>query len=193
MRSELTAALGRAPQLKEIAERLDSDPRDVIDALTAVDARDAKSLDRQIDRGDCGAPVLAHIGGTEEPGFAWSIERAALRDAFGQLTDQERQILGLRFLYDLPQSEIAARFGISQMQVSRLLRGAIERIARHEGKQPNEGVRHLPERPAGHPANRSVSSAAGRGTADSALGSGPPEPRHEGMVLAETTVNGARQ
>lgn len=132
VRGELTAELGRAPRVEEIAARLGSDPKSVSEALGAVDARDATSLDQGIDPGDSGGPPFYAARGTEEPGFDQTIERAALRDALGHLTDQERQVLGLRFLLELPQSEIGARLGVSQMQVSRLLRGAIERIGRPE-------------------------------------------------------------
>ena len=44
------------------------------------------------------------------------------------LPDDERAVIALRFLGDLTQSEIARRLGISQMQVSRLLRRALDRI-----------------------------------------------------------------
>lgn len=163
-RHELTAELGRAPRVGEIAARLDSDPGTVIDALRAAEARDAKSLDRVIDRADSGPSVLADVvaRGTEEPGFAKAIERAALRDLLAQLTARERQVLGLRFLYDLSQTEIAARLGLSQMQVSRLLRRAIARIDSSEAGSGNERAPRL----RGHPANGSVWGRASRGTAE---------------------------
>lgn len=135
VRGELTAELGRTPRVQEIAARLDSDPESVSEALRAVDARDATSLDQGIDPGDSGGPPLGAAHGSEDPGFDRTIDRAALRAALGYLTDQERQVLGLRFLCELPQSEIGARLGVSQMQVSRLLRSAIERIRRPEAGQ----------------------------------------------------------
>jgi len=49
------------------------------------------------------------------------------------LSESDRLILYLRFARDLTQSEIAARIGTSQMQVSRLLRAAIEKIRRVSG------------------------------------------------------------
>lgn len=50
------------------------------------------------------------------------------------LSDTDRLILFLRFGRDMTQSEIAARIGTSQMQVSRLLRAAIEKIRRASGE-----------------------------------------------------------
>ena len=50
------------------------------------------------------------------------------------LSDSDRLILYLRFGRDLTQSEIARRIGTSQMQVSRLLRAAIEKIRRASGE-----------------------------------------------------------
>ena len=52
------------------------------------------------------------------------------------LSDSDRLILYLRFGRDMTQSEIAARIGTSQMQVSRLLRAAIEKIRKVSGAAP---------------------------------------------------------
>jgi RNA polymerase sigma-B factor len=51
-----------------------------------------------------------------------------MRPVMAELTAQERTILAMRFVEDLTQSEIAARVGVSQMQVSRLLRRALDRL-----------------------------------------------------------------
>ncbi len=155
VQSELTREYGRAPRVQDIAARLGSDPGSVVEALTAANARDAKSLDQGIDRDDSDKPTVADIGtrGTEDQGFARAIERAALRDALERLSHQERQVLGLRFLYDLSQSEIARCVGVSQMQVSRLLRGALARIGQPEGNHGNEGAIALAARPTSHSSN----------------------------------------
>ncbi len=145
VRSELAAELGRAPRVDEIAARLDADLESVREALTAAEARDTNSLDRDVDREDSGGTSIADAvaRGTEDPGFARVIDRAALRAALETLSDQERQVLGLRFLCDLSQSEIGACIGVSQMQVSRLLRRALERVDRPDHDQADEGVRAL--------------------------------------------------
>ena len=138
-RSELAAELGRAPSVDEIAARLGADRESVRDALSAADARDTKSLDRD----DGSGPRLAEVvtGGTEDHGFARVLDRATLRAALAKLSDQERQVLGLRFLCDLSQAEIGTRIGVSQMQVSRLLRRALKQLngpdLGHYGERPD--------------------------------------------------------
>ena len=153
-RTELTGELGRRPRIDEIAARLNADAESVLEALMAAEARDTKSLDRPGNQGGSDGPTLTDLltRGTEEQGFARVIDRAALRDTLARLSDQERQILGWRYLYDLSQSEIAARMSISQMQVSRLLRRATECINRSAADPAEQrvraGVRGLVSRPA---------------------------------------------
>ena len=148
VRSELAASLGRAPSVDEMAARLDVDPESVGEALSAADARDTKSLDRVFDRdgggdGDGDGPSIADVltRGIEDRGFARVLDRATLRVALKKLSHQERQVLGLRFLCELSQAEIARRIGVSQMQVSRLLRRALERVDRPDladhGEKPD--------------------------------------------------------
>ena len=55
-------------------------------------------------------------------------DRTLLASLLRSVTPREREILRLRFVEDLTQSEIGARVGVSQMQVSRLLRGALTRM-----------------------------------------------------------------
>jgi RNA polymerase sigma-B factor len=54
------------------------------------------------------------------------------------LSDREREVLRLRFREDLTQSEIGARVGVSQMHVSRIIRGAIARL-REAANEPEGG------------------------------------------------------
>lgn len=142
VRNELTLELGRPPRVDEIAARLDADAKSVLEALTAADARDTRSLDRTVDRSDSEGRETADLmtPSREDQGFARVIDRAALRDMLGQLSEQERQALGLRFLYELSQSEIAARLGVSQMQVSRLLRRATDGIGRFALEPANDAA-----------------------------------------------------
>ena len=56
------------------------------------------------------------------------VERIALRAALGELPDQERQVILLRYYRGLTQSRCAAILGVSQVQVSRLERRAIEKL-----------------------------------------------------------------
>jgi RNA polymerase sigma-B factor len=56
-------------------------------------------------------------------------EIAALRSLRDVLDDRDRLVLHLRFVEDLTQTEIAKRIGVSQMQVSRLIRRALHRLS----------------------------------------------------------------
>jgi RNA polymerase sigma-B factor len=124
--SELAGELGRAPTVAEIAARSGAGDEAVLEALQTVTARRAISLDQPRDAGDPDASGLDVA--VEETGFA-AVEDAAVLDELMQvLSERERKILRLRFVEDLTQAEIAERVGISQMQVSRVIRGAVVRL-----------------------------------------------------------------
>lgn len=58
------------------------------------------------------------------------VERIALKEAVGHLTDRERKILSMRFFQGKTQMEVSAEIGISQAQVSRLEKNALRQIRR---------------------------------------------------------------
>jgi len=60
--------------------------------------------------------------------FAKVDDVISLGSALRKLPARDRRLLGLRFMYDLSQSEIAARMGVSQMQVSRILSSVLGRL-----------------------------------------------------------------
>ena len=66
--------------------------------------------------------------GTEEHGFARAEERATLAQLLRAVTPREREVLRLRFEEDLTQAEIGDRIGVSQMQVSRIIRQSLARL-----------------------------------------------------------------
>jgi RNA polymerase sigma-B factor len=66
--------------------------------------------------------------GGDDPGFGRAEQSATVERLMRALTDRQREILRLRFGEDLTQSEIGERVGLSQMQISRLLRQAIGRL-----------------------------------------------------------------
>lgn len=127
---ELAADLGRAPTIAELAQRLQASTDDVLEALEAGAARDARSLDAPLERADgdgAGASAVDAVG-AEDDGLARALYRADLERALALLTEEQREIVALRFFCDMTQSEIATRVGVSQMQVSRVLRRALERM-----------------------------------------------------------------
>jgi RNA polymerase sigma-B factor len=75
--------------------------------------------------------VLGERLGGEDEGLGRVEMRDVLERAMAHLSPRERRIMALRFVEQLPQTEVAKRLGISQMHVSRLQRAAVEHL-RHE-------------------------------------------------------------
>jgi len=122
----LGAQLGRAPTPGEIAFVMDSSVELVLEALQTASALRPDRLDAPIAAGD---GEQEHPGvATEETGYALAEASATLKPLLARLTPREREMLRLRFEEDLTQAEIGAQLGVSQMQVSRILRKAIGRL-----------------------------------------------------------------
>jgi RNA polymerase sigma-B factor len=124
--ARLTRELQRPPSAREIAELLEVDVTAVLEALETSQKRSPLSLDRPLEDGD-GDAAGDRIGG-EDPGFARVDDRQALHAALPALDRRAREVLRLRFVEELPQSQIAERIGYSQMHVSRILRDALQRL-----------------------------------------------------------------
>lgn len=72
---------------------------------------------------------MDQISDNDNTDESW-IENIALREAMKKLSERERSIIGMRFFSGKTQMEIASEIGISQAQVSRLEKGALERMRR---------------------------------------------------------------
>jgi len=127
--AELTRDLGRAPSVDEVARAVHVEAEDVLEAMEAATAYRATSLDTPRPSGDeeAGASLGDTIGHTED-GYDRAEQRAMLSDLMRSLTHREREVIRLRFEEDLTQAEIGEIVGVSQMQVSRVLRQAIGRL-----------------------------------------------------------------
>jgi RNA polymerase sigma-B factor len=125
----LTADRGRAPTVAELAQYLELDSEQVLDAMSAGAAYDAMSLDmpRPSASGEKAATYGELLGSPDER-YALVEDSVVVAAALEHLAARERQVLALRFAEDLTQSQIAERIGVSQMQVSRLLRRALEQL-----------------------------------------------------------------
>jgi RNA polymerase sigma-B factor len=133
---EASHRLGRAPTPAELADELEISVEQVLEAREAIGAHHAVSLDRPADEDDDGASVGDAIG-VEDAGYRRAEDAATVeRMADELLSDREREVLRLRFENDLTQSEIGARVGISQMQVSRVLRTALARLREVHAHRP---------------------------------------------------------
>jgi RNA polymerase sigma-B factor len=127
--AELTRELHRQPSVTELAERVQATEEQVLEALEASSAYRASSIDAP--RGGENAEpgeTLADSIGADELGFDLAEDRATLERLMQSITPREREVLRLRFAEDLTQAEIGARIGVSQMQVSRLIRQSIARL-----------------------------------------------------------------
>ncbi|MDX6697088.1 MAG: polymerase sigma-B factor [Solirubrobacteraceae bacterium] len=124
----LSSKLGRAPTVAEIAEATDMELELALEALEAASAYEARSLDAPAPADDQeGRSYAETIGGRDEA-YELVEDRGAVADAMRTLPQRERRILHMRFLQDMTQSEIAERVGVSQMQVSRLLRRSLAQL-----------------------------------------------------------------
>lgn len=131
---DLSRGLGRLPSAEEVAGELGLTTEDVLEAWEAATAYEALSLDgfRFGDAGD--GETYAERVGSVDGRYELVEYGATILPALRALPERERRILHMRFAEDLTQSEIAARIGVSQMHVSRLLRRALDRlqvVARH--------------------------------------------------------------
>jgi RNA polymerase sigma-B factor len=125
--TELSSTLGRAPSVDELSTALGLSDEEVLEALEAARSRSATSLSAP--RGDEeDGTTLGDLLGDEEDGFARAEARATLDALLSQLSPREREVLRLRFEEDMTQAEIGAVIGVSQMQVSRIIRGSIDRL-----------------------------------------------------------------
>lgn len=124
----LFGKLGRAPTLQELSEELSVSVEDVLDALEASSAARPASLDER-DRNSTGdGPLLSDRVGEVDHGYERVEGRVAIESRTGELSERTKQVLRMRFEEDLTQSEIARRIGVSQMQVSRILRRAFSQL-----------------------------------------------------------------
>jgi RNA polymerase sigma-B factor len=128
--TRLSVGQRRSPSVSEIARAVEASEEQVLDALEAAAAYRAASLDapRAAVGGEEAGESIADTLGVEEGGFRRAEEHAILEPLLARITPRERLVLQLRFAEDLTQAEIGDRIGVSQMQVSRLIRQALVRM-----------------------------------------------------------------
>jgi RNA polymerase sigma-B factor len=122
----LSQELGRSPRVGELATATGATEEAVLEALEAGQGYRTASIDAT-DRNE--ETLASHIGG-DDASLDTVEDRELLAPAIAKLASREQLILQLRFAHGLTQSEIAARVGISQMHVSRLLAASLERLRR---------------------------------------------------------------
>lgn len=129
VRERLIAENQREPTVEQIAKELELPREDVVFAMDAI-ADPVSLYDPIYDSGGDAICVMNQVSDTKNTDERWT-ERIALKDALKQLTPRERHILSLRFYEGKTQMEVSSEIGISQAQVSRLEKGAINTIRKH--------------------------------------------------------------
>ena len=129
VRDKYLAENQREPTVEQIAQELGIPREDVVFAMDAI--VDPVSLYEPVysDGGDA-ICVMDQVSDTRNTDESWT-DRIALKEAMKRLDDRERRILSLRFYEGKTQMEVSAEVGISQAQVSRLEKGAINTIRKN--------------------------------------------------------------
>jgi RNA polymerase sigma-B factor len=122
---KLSTKRGHPPTVPELAEYLELS---IEEALETAGAHHSVSLDAPHTDDDGSAGTLASSFGEEDGRFELVDEGLTIAAAAKQLPVHERRVLHLRFVQDLTQTQIAEHIGVSQMQVSRILRHALARL-----------------------------------------------------------------
>ncbi len=118
----------REPTLEQIAQILEIKREDVVFALDAITTPVSLYEPVYSDSGDA-LCVMDQVRDTKNTDERW-LEHLALKDAMSRLSERERLILDLRFYQGRTQMEVSGEIGISQAQVSRLEKNALEQIRR---------------------------------------------------------------
>jgi RNA polymerase sigma-B factor len=125
---QLTRVHGRAPTVNQLATYLELSVEEVNEALQTARVYDVMSLDAPRMGKDGESHSFADSIGDIDDRFELVELDATLASVIKELPERERRILHMRFVEELTQTQIAQRVGISQMQVSRLLRRTLQRL-----------------------------------------------------------------
>ena len=129
VREEMTAAAGKEPPIQEIAKAMQMDEADVVYALEAI--QDSVSLFETVyqDAGDA-IYIVDQIRDTKVDENDW-IRDLSIKQALAKLNPRERSIITERFFEGKTQMEVAGEIGISQAQVSRLEKAALQQMRKY--------------------------------------------------------------
>ena len=126
---ELTRRIGRPPTIRQIGQALEMTDEQVLEARSALNGMTAVSLASPRPGSGDGDDLLEETLGHEEAGFERVEARATVDQLSECLTERERDVVKLRFEDDLTQQEIGEILGVSQMQISRILRAALQKLS----------------------------------------------------------------
>ena len=124
---ELTVELQRSPSVEEIAAKLGVGAEEILEAMESSGAYTSVSLEAGGSEDDEAPALIDRLGSVDEDLDA-SDDRMVIDDAISDFSPREQEIVRMRFIDGLTQVEIAKRLGVSQVQVSRLLRRTLRKI-----------------------------------------------------------------
>ena len=133
----LTTELQRSPKIEEIAEYLDASVDEVLEAMESSSAYSSVPLEGTGNNDNDDAPSVLDRYATEDSALNFTDDRLIIEEALKGFSPREREVIDRRFLQGMTQIEIAEQLGISQVQVSRLLRRTLKKI---QDKIDPEGV-----------------------------------------------------
>lgn len=125
----LTNELQRSPKVQEIADFLEVEEDDVLEAMEMGRSYQALSMDHSLEADSDGSTVtLFDIIGDTDDGYEMTDQRLIVAEALNVLSEREKQIIQFTYIEQMSQKEAGERLGISQMHVSRLQRKAIKKL-----------------------------------------------------------------
>jgi RNA polymerase sporulation-specific sigma factor len=129
VRDKLVSENSKEPTVGEIAKELDLPREEVVIALDAI--QEPVSLFEPIyhDGGDA-IYVMDQVSDDKNMDEVW-LEKIALKEAIQKLNEREKMILTMRFFEGKTQMEVAKEIGISQAQVSRLEKAALNHMRKY--------------------------------------------------------------
>ena len=120
---------GREATVEEISKILDVEVEEIVMSLDAI--QDPVSLQEPVyNDGDDSIYIMDQVKDKKNTDEQWT-ENLTINEALKKLNDKEKMIINKRFFNGRTQMEVAEEIGISQAQVSRLEKAAIERIKRY--------------------------------------------------------------
>jgi RNA polymerase sigma-B factor len=131
--ARLTHSGGETPSAEAIAAELGVEPAEVEEARAADGCYSPTSLDRTMPTGDDDGTQLGDLIGADDLGYDQAEALVALRPLCRQLSERDRRIVYLRFFCEWTQARIAEEFGVTQMQISRLLSRILTRLREELG------------------------------------------------------------
>ncbi len=124
---ELTKELQRSPSTEEVAAKLGASVDEVLEAMESSGAYSSVPLEAGSSDEEDGPAIIDHYASVDE-NLAASDDRMVIEDTIRDFSPREREVIRMRFVEGLTQVEIARRLGVSQVQVSRLLRRTLKKV-----------------------------------------------------------------